>query len=215
MGSVDLHFVSALATQGGLRRAVETGTYRGRTARSLATIFPEVVTIELSAELHREAAEALRDTPAVQALPGHSAQVLRDVRDATKPSLFFLDGHWSGGATAGADDECPVLEEIEVIAGGHPGDCLVIDDAQLFTSAPPPPHKPEAWPTLVEVFDTIRRGRPEHFVTLIADQVIAVPGPLRGVVDAYGLRVQRGGASPLMRLKGAAFSLRERVRARR
>lgn len=214
MGSVDIQLANDLKALLDLRRAVETGTYRGRTARLLAEIFPAVVTVELSVELHARATEALRDVPSVLALQGHSAEVLRDLSDPGTPTLFYLDGHWSGGVTAGVDDECPVLSEIDAIGTGHPNDCLIIDDANLFTSAPPPPHDPRAWPTLLELFDAIRAKRPEHVVTVLANQVIAIPPSGRGAVDKYGLRVQQAQVSVAARLKGAAYRIRERLRGR-
>jgi hypothetical protein len=208
---------SDLSAGAGLRRAVETGTYLGDTARALSTVFPAVVTIELSTALYRAAAVALADVPTIRAVHGHSALMLRDLRDPEVPTLFFLDGHWSGGATAGVDDECPVLEELEALAGGHPDDCLIIDDARLFASAPPPPHNPVTWPTLVEVFDAIRGHWPEHFVTLIADQVIAVPSSGRPAVDAYGWRIGTPRVSGLARAQAVGSrvigSIRRRVRA--
>lgn len=189
MGSVDLALATDLRDRLQLARAVETGTFKGLTARALAGVFPSVVTIELSEELHRRAAADLRDVPMVTALHGHSAMRLREVTDAGVPTLYFLDGHWSGGNTEGVDQECPVLEEVAAIGAGHPDDCLIIDDARLFTSAPPPPHNPEQWPTIIEVFDAVCAQRPEHFVTLLADQVIAVPKRARPAIDAYGLNL--------------------------
>jgi hypothetical protein len=139
-GGVGRHaMASDLRAAVGLRRAVETGTYRGDTARALATVFAAVVTIELSADVHRAATAALADVPSIRAVHGLSSQMLSDVRDPQTPTLFFLDGHWSGGTTAGIEDECPVLEELEALAGGHPDECLLIDDPRLFASAPTPP----------------------------------------------------------------------------
>lgn len=215
MGSVDLQLASDLKAAVGIQRAVETGTYRGRTARALATVFGAVVTIELSVELHQQAEAALRDTPAITALQGHSSQVLRDVADPATPTLFFLDGHWSAGSTAGADDECPVLDEIAAIGASNPADCLVIDDAHWFAASPPPPHKASAWPTLTEVFDAVRAQRPDHHVTLIADQVIAVPAQGRDAVNEYAHRMQRDSESLVDRAKGVAFNAREKLVHRR
>src|SRR4051794_16170838 len=80
----------------GLQRAVETGTYRGDTAAELARVFPEVVTIELSPELSRDAAARLAPfAPRVRVLPGDSALLLHDVTAEKVPSFYFLDGHWS------------------------------------------------------------------------------------------------------------------------
>jgi hypothetical protein len=190
MGTVDLPLAADLRRRLGLRRAVETGTFRGGTARRLATVFPEVVTIELSVDLHRSAQAALRDTPRVRALQGHSVARLGELTDPDLPTLYYLDGHWSGGATGGSDDECPVLAEIAAIAAGHPDDCVIVDDARMFTSAPPPPHRAEQWPTLMEVVDAIRERHPDHLVTLLADQIVAVPSRARPALDDYGARLR-------------------------
>jgi hypothetical protein len=212
MGSVDIHLATDLRNRLGLRRAVETGTYRGLTARSLSPIFDEVVTIELMPELHQTAAEALKDRPNVRAIQGHSVEQLREVRDAHVPTLYFLDGHWSGGETSGVDDECPVLRELDAIGPGNPADAFIVDDARLFTSAPPPPHRAEQWPTLMEVVDALRAQHPEHHITLLADQVIAVSPAARADVDAYGLRVNTRGT--LGRLAAGVKAGRARVEAK-
>lgn len=213
MGSVDLRFASDLRDRLALTRAVETGTFRGVTARALAGVFPTVVTIELAAELHARAVTSLSDLSGVTALQGHSAQRLGEIADAGTPTLYFLDGHWSGGMTEGVNDECPVLEEIEAIGSGHPDDCLIVDDARLFTSAPAPPHRAEQWPTLIELFDAIRARRPEHHVTLLDDQVIAVPMRARAAADAHGLRAQAAAAGALhVRAAAALAAVRARLR---
>jgi hypothetical protein len=117
--------------------------------------------------------------------------------------------------TAGADDECPVLEEIEAIGEGHPDDSFVIDDARLFASAPPAPMDPAKWPTLLEVFDALRTRHPEHFVTVLGDQVVAVPERARAAVDAHGMRVQEREVTLPTRAKGAVYRARERLAGRR
>lgn len=175
------------AVQGSLRlgRAVETGTYRGAGATLLAMSFPEVVTIELSDVLAREAAEALAREPRIRVLQGHSVERLAELTSGA-PTLWFLDGHWSGDATAGSDDECPILAELTVIAGGHPDDVVVVDDARLFAAPPPPPHDAAQWPTLIQVIDQLRSLWPVHHITLLDDQLIAVPQRAKASLDAYG-----------------------------
>lgn len=213
MGTVDLTFAADLRDRLRLQRAVETGTFRGVTARALAGVFPRVVTIELSAALHARAVASLSDLPGVDALQGHSASRLREVSDKAFPSLYFLDGHWSGGMTEGAEDECPVLDELGAIGAGHADDCLIVDDARLFTSAPPPPHNAEQWPTLLNLLDAIRAVRPEHHVTVLDDQIIAVPMRARAAVDAHGLRVHDAAASGLrMRAAAAVAAIKARLR---
>jgi hypothetical protein len=189
MGTVDSRLAVDLRDRLGLGRAIETGTFRGITARSLASLFDSVVTIELSASLHERASIALRDLPRVQALHGHSAEVLRGIESSDIPTLYFFDGHWSAGDTEGVGDECPLLEEIAAVGSGHPDDCIIIDDARLFTATPPPPLDGAQWPTIIEVFDAIRFRRPEHVVTLLNDQVVAVPQRAKPAIDAYSARV--------------------------
>jgi hypothetical protein len=211
MGTIDLPLATELRDELGLKRAIETGTYRGLTARALAPVFASVVTIELSSSLHEQAARALGGLPNVEAIQGDSRQVLAGLARAEMPTLYFLDGHWSGGVTDGAGDECPVLGELAAIGSGHPQDCLVIDDARLFTSAPPPPHDPAQWPTITEVFDAIRSERPAHAVTLIDDQVLAVPQRARSVINSYGARTEARAAPLRTRLLNTFAAMRSSV----
>lgn len=208
MGTIDLRLATELRDKLGLRRAVETGTYQGLTARALASLFESVITIELSRPIYERAANALRDLPNVEAVQGHSSDVLDRIVRQDTPTLYFLDGHWSGGNTAGSGDECPVLEELGAIGPGSQDDCLVIDDARLFTSAPPPPHDPAQWPTIVEVFDAIRSQRPRHMVTLLSDQVIAVPLRAKSVIDSYGTRVDEADIGLRQRVLRTLFKAR-------
>jgi hypothetical protein len=172
-----------------LVRAVETGTWEGDTALKLSAVFREVVTIELSERFYRQASERLKARGTIRVLHGHSAQHLGPLAAQRVPTLYFLDAHWSTGATAGADEECPVLDEIRAIGPGHPNDCLVIDDARFFLSAPPAPLDPAKWPTITEIFDAIREQRPEHTVTVLADQVLAAPVRAKPILDEYGLLI--------------------------
>jgi predicted O-methyltransferase YrrM len=189
MGSIDVALATELRDRLDLKRAVETGTYQGITARRLATIFGEVVTIELSKELHESASRALRPLPNVRALQGDSAERLRELAAET-PTLFFLDGHWSGGATAGVEHECPVLGELAALEPSHPSDVIVIDDARHFMASPPPPSDPTHWPTFMELYRAIGQRRPDHLVTVINDQIIVHPAAAKPAVDAYAQRLQ-------------------------
>ena len=187
MGGVPLDLARELRDRLALRRAVETGTYTGLGARRLARVFDEVITVELSLQLHAAAARALTDEPRVTALQGHSAKVLPELVSAGQvPTLWFLDGHWSGGPTAGEQDECPVMAELETMRAAHPDDVVLVDDARLFAAPPPPPHDPLKWPTLVEIFDRLGDVRPGSHVTMLADTVICVPSRARDLVDAFG-----------------------------
>jgi hypothetical protein len=189
MGGVPTELAAELRAELDLQRAIETGTYLGGSARLLADVFESVTTIELSRELHEGARERLADVPAVRCLQGDSRELLHELVDPAIPTLYWLDGHWSGGPTAGAGNECPVLSEVEQIGNGHQDDCLLIDDARLFVASPPPPHDPAHWPSLVELFDAIRASRPDVHVTVVADTIIAVPARAKGIVDRFAQSV--------------------------
>lgn len=182
---VPQEFARSLRDRLGLTRAIETGTYRGRGTRLLAEVFPRVTTIEISAELARAAAERLVGVAGVEVRQGSSRDVLPELIDESQPTLYWLDGHWSGGVTGGADDECPVIAEIDAIAGGHTDDCLLIDDARLFLAPPPPPHRAEAWPTYREIEDAVHRTRPDHMVAVAHDVVVVVPSSAADLVRDF------------------------------
>jgi hypothetical protein len=189
VGSIPIELAAELRRLLGLQRAVETGTYQGHGARRLAEVFPSVVTIELSENLHRKAIESLADVPVIEPRQGDSREVIPTLVDPAIPTLYWLDGHWSGGPTAGVEDECPVLGEIAAIGPGSPRDSIMIDDARLFIASPPPPHDPAQWPTLIEVFDALRAVRPGAHLTVVADAIIATPYEVKPQVDAYARSV--------------------------
>ena len=205
MGSLPGALACELKSKLGLRRAVETGTFMGGGARALAQIFDNVVTIELAEDLHEQAKEALVDVPNVRLVLGDSRRELRPIAAEHVPTLYWLDGHWSGGATAGVGDECPVLEELAALGEGHADDCILIDDARLFAAAPPRPHDARHWPALLEVIDAIRATRPDRHITVLHDLVIAVPNTAKELVDNFGR--QPASSSP------SATALRRRTAA--
>ena len=166
----------------GLTRAVETGTYYGGTARDLSGLFESVVTVELSDDLYEQVSPELAPIPNLQTFHGESPELLRRVHDASVPTLYWLDAHWSGGPTAGEANPCPLLDELDAIQGGHPDDALLIDDARQFATT----RHPQSWPTLVAAIDALRERFPGYHVTVLQDLIIAVPGLAKEVVDEWG-----------------------------
>ena len=210
MGAMPRDLAIRLRDELGLERAIETGTYQGGGARELAELFDSVATIEISEEMRREAADRLDGRPEIEMVAGDSREALPRLIDPQRPTFYWLDGHWSGGATGGHGAECPVIDEVRAIAKGHPDDCVAIDDARHFAAPPPPPHDPSQWPTLMEILDELRGAREGAHVTVVGDLVIAVPGRAKPVVDAWAQREldppeapAARPASRLQRLRGA------------
>lgn len=211
---VPLDLVEGLRTQLGLTAAVETGTFRGDSAVALAGSFERVWTIELSEQLWRAAKELHRDQPRITFVQGASEDVLGQVvAGLSGPALYWLDGHYSAGVTAGEASECPVLAEIDAIdAGAHAaGSAILIDDARLFAAPPGPPHRREDWPPLMEVCDRLRQ-RHDRFVTVLQDAVIAVPLPARRLVEDWGTAEPTGPAPAAGAVAGLLSRGRKLVR---
>lgn len=191
--------VQRLVALSGAKTFIETGTFQGGTARWAATVFDTVHTIELAQALYEQHHAALEEIPGVRPHLGDSAEIMpRIVSElpAETPALFWLDGHWSGGETAGEQQECPLMTELECLRN-RPHDLILIDDARLFLCAPPEPHKPEQWPTIAEIchlFDS------DRYVQVIHDVIYVVPNQpaLRQALIEFA----RSSAAPLSGPKG-------------
>jgi hypothetical protein len=206
VGVLPQQLATDLRSRLSLSRAIETGTYRGRGTRLLASVFPEVITIEVAPQLAQAARGALADLPGVAVREGSSRDVLPETIDGTKPTLYWLDGHWSGGVTGGAEDECPVLAEIAAIAAGHPDDCILIDDARLFLAPPSPPHRAEQWPSYREIEDAVHATRPDNLVLVAHDIIVSVPASATNEAVAFAHGKAPRGASLPRRALDRAFS---------
>jgi hypothetical protein len=129
---------------------IETGTYLADTAVWAAQYFDRVISIEADRVLWESARKRSATYANVDMRLGRSQDVLAAlVPKLSRPALIWLDAHWCGGnvAVAGADQECPLLEEIATIDPGIIQHLLLIDDARFFLNPPPPPHKREHWPS--------------------------------------------------------------------
>jgi hypothetical protein len=169
-----------------IRHFIETGTYEGRTAAWAAAHFHRVRTIEFSRALHGRALARYRHLPNVDFLFGDSRVVLPSILPALDgPGLFWLDGHWSGGDTYGQADECPLLGELDAIAASPHEHFILIDDARLFASPPPRPHRVDQWPALTEIFDRLRAMQRRAYIVIQDDCLICVPPPAKALVAGY------------------------------
>ena len=134
---------------------VEGGTYKGGTAKNMSNKFRKVYTIEKSGVMFNEAKENLKDIENVVMLKGDTREHLQDILEKNDNLLFWLDAHWSGGDTYGEEDECPLVEELEIIFKYDKNYVILIDDARLFLAPPPYPHKIENWPSLTNILQVL------------------------------------------------------------
>jgi len=168
----------------GIRYFIETGTFTGKTAEWAARCFQRVYTVEFSQEIWFRAQKRLGPLKNVISMFGHSAEVLsKVVSELDGPAICWLDAHWSGGDTYGSFDECPLLAELKVLRSVRDS-IILIDDARLFLSPPPPPHDPKMWPDIATIIDRLNSDE-RRDVIVIDDVIVAYPKSASAEVMAY------------------------------
>ena len=167
----------------GLEVAVEGGTFKGGSAALLSQTYSKVFTIEKSPAMFAESRQRLAGIAHVVQLHGDTREFLPELKAEHENVLFWLDAHWCGGETYGADDECPILEELAILFEGSGSEAaegtqgaknfaVLIDDARLFLAPPPRPHRPAGWPSIRD----ISRMVPDDFDLVVhRDVVFIVP----------------------------------------
>lgn len=164
---------------------VETGTFMGNTARWASNHFKHVFTIEFAESIYRQAVAAHAGVPQITFLFGHTREKLAEVvPQLGAPAIFWLDAHWSDGATYGAGDECPVLDEIAIIVGASADHIILIDDARMFLAPPPRPHETSAWPDIAAVTQALDARGPRYTVVL-EDVIVSAPASARAALSTY------------------------------
>jgi len=111
---------------------IETGTFKGRTTRYLARVAPRVISLEPADELYRRAKSNLAAFANIELLNGTSEKIFPQLLPTLSGKLnFWLDGHFSAGATFKGDRNSPLyaeLEEIEKQLARWEGVAIMIDD---------------------------------------------------------------------------------------
>ena len=178
--------IKSLATDFSIHTFIETGTYHGDTAIWASQYFQKVFTIEYSKELYEHAIQRVQQISNIECIFGDSRDELPKILPRLEgSSLFWLDAHWSGQSTYGEADECPLLDEIKILKTSSFNDFIFIDDARLFTSPPPAPHKIEAWPNITAIIHELHDGDNERYIVIIEDEIIAVPGFAKALLAQY------------------------------
>lgn len=114
---------------------VETGTHIGSTIISLYPYFDKLYTVEIAEQLFNTSRDEFkrRNMTNVEIVMGDSVKAIPEfIRKINTDAIFWLDGHWSGGATGKGDKDVPLLEEIKSINDFAYKAAIIIDDARLF-----------------------------------------------------------------------------------
>jgi len=178
--------ITKLVTEFLIENLVETGTYKGGTAVWASQYFKKVLTIEYSKELYEKVTDEFRHISNIEFIFGDSKTELSKLLERLEnPSIFWLDAHWCGGSTYGDNDECPLIEEIEILNRSKFENFIFIDDARLFTSPPTGSHKVEQWPDITAVINALQSGKTHRYVVIVEDVIIAVPIFAKATVAQY------------------------------
>jgi hypothetical protein len=174
MGIMQPYFPTEMALKlsgiAGADTFIETGTYMGETTKWASTQFKEVYTIELSESLYKQIKDELLSKGNITPYLGDSRDVLPGILANIKGNiLFWLDGHYSEGITAGKDDPCPLLRELEIILSRNNEDIILIDDARCCLGK-------AGWPTIYEISKKIGfSGEKSKYMIICDDNIYIVP----------------------------------------
>ena len=123
--------VARVAREKAIETLVETGTYLGNMIFAQRKNFKKIYSVELSPVFFEKAEKRFKSYKHIRILFGDSTDVLPEIiKDLQKSTLFWLDGHYSGGETA--ESNCPVLNELDAITRSSIVHEILIDDARCF-----------------------------------------------------------------------------------
>lgn len=182
-GGIPLHLIIPLIDNYKIPALIETGSASGQSAREAAALFEKVFTVELIT--NRQVTD---NSPSnIEWFVGQSVdkipEILRSINN-DEYAICFLDAHYSGDVENESDIiECPVIGEVQALASFQKA-VIIIDDARLFLGAPPYPLDPREWPTLINVIEQLKQHFPAHYITLIDDYIICVPGEIKDLINA-------------------------------
>ncbi len=159
---------------------LETGTYKGNTVQRALEFFPEIHSIELGKKFYLDAVNRFKNHNNVHLYLGDSANVLPKILPHlnNKTIAFWLDGHYSGGATAKGEQDTPIMKEIEAIAKTQTYDSiLLIDDIRLFDTIVTnnKEHRQPGYPIVQDIVAKINSFNHDYNVAVIGDILIAYP----------------------------------------
>jgi hypothetical protein len=158
----------------GVKYFVETGTHHGKTTLWASQRFERIYTVEGSQVFYEQTSRKLAHLSNIKFSLGSSREKLPSiVAELDAPAIFWLDAHWMGDSSTYDKDECPILEEIDVINSSSFDHFIFIDDARLFLSPPPEPLSIDGWPTIATILEKLKRR--ERYIVVFHDTIIAVP----------------------------------------
>jgi len=163
---------------------IETGTFYGETTKWAAEIFKNVKTIEFSENIYLNTKSIYSYLSNVEFIYGDSRKELNKIIEKFhEPAIFWLDAHWCNLGTYGENDQCPLLEELDIICSNRLDNIVLIDDARLFLSPPPLPHSTKYYPSISEII--YKFSHLTYYILIYEDVIICIPNKYKDDFVAY------------------------------
>ena len=172
MGIIAPYFPTEMATKlAGMAKAevfVETGTYMGNTSIWASCQFKTVHTIEWSEVYFREIKDKLLPYKNIFSYLGNSRDVLPKILlGINANTIFWLDAHYSMPESAGKEEPCPLLKELEVVLSREHDDIIIIDDARCLLGA-------KGWPSMNELYKKIESSSVKNKHIAVCDDIVYI-----------------------------------------
>jgi hypothetical protein len=111
----------------------ETGSHIGETINNMLDHFEKLITIEVSEKYYNIVKNKFKDIQKVKCVYGDSALIMEDVIPTEREGvIFWLDGHYSSDDTGKGINDCPLIEELNVINSKFKNSVIIIDDYRMF-----------------------------------------------------------------------------------
>lgn len=170
--SLSPNFLSTLANLTQATTFCESGTAFGHTTENAAKIYKEIYTTEISASLFIQAKDYLKKYNNVHIFHGDSSElfpkILPYIKDKT---LFWLDGHYSGGPTEKGKMACPIWFELDAIKKNKiTNSVIAIDDIRTFYEF----MRAEGYPPINELINKIREINPNYKFIVFGDILLCI-----------------------------------------
>jgi hypothetical protein len=115
------------------KQYLETGSYRGFMIEAVLHEYASIHSMELSPKWHTYCKEKFRGHEHVHCYYGDSRLTWPAVlADVNEPASAFLDADYSGGTTARAEKDTPLLEQLDIVARSEFSDVVIVDDTVFF-----------------------------------------------------------------------------------
>lgn len=148
---------------------VETGTFLGDMIEEQRSDFKKLYSVEVNEALWEKAKKRFEAYNHIELLCGDSGDILQKLLPQLEAkTVFWLDGHYSGGITGKGLLNTPIRKELQAIANSHYDHIVLIDDARYFNGQ-------DDYPTIEALEELMQELFPTYHFEVKDDIVRAYP----------------------------------------